>query len=167
MYYRSNIKCPFKLHFKNATEIRRFYTHFYNYHQEIFKSTLLRWLTDNQIQNTDNLSICDLTNTFIKKVVYPEYMKLDHSIVPIPIETQSQEDSVINLSEIDLSRLPQVMLENGVYENQPQSILTSRNHAQLYQGFLMLGFELGRSTKITKNEFLKIVNDIYIFLVVY
>lgn len=66
---------------------------------------------------------------------------------------------MIDLHKVDLNRINQVILENGIYENQPQSILTSDSHTNVYGECIILGYELVRNTKITNQQLLQIVNN--------
>ena len=91
----------------------------------------------------------------------------------LPFKQNPQEDSLIlhneslspseiDLNRIDLNKIGQVVLEQGIAENQPLSTISSKNHCQFIGGFLKVGFIIGRNTQISKNDFFKIANDIKI-----
>lgn len=159
-------KCP-KDHIAyshSLFEINRLFTHFLTCHPDELYSTMLSWFSENNVIDNYPISNCELISNYFKEKIIPIYpLSLQNMYsFNIPKKCYNEKNSIINLSDIDLNRLDQVILETGIFEHLPLETIKSKHHIQFISNLIKLGFELGRNTEITTNEFLKIVNGIHI-----
>lgn len=153
--------CNFKIYSRIPSELSRLFTHFRTKHSGKLLSLMLLWLEKNYVQNLDSISCVSEIIDYIKKQVLPLYLQNKPNLVFQTFESGNR-DQLIDLNCIDISKINQIILEKGVYENQPLAVITSPNHTQLYNECLKIGFQFGRNTSISKQDFLKLINNTYV-----
>ena len=153
--------CKFQLYSVIPRELNRFFIHLSEKHADQFSSAMLCWLENNHVQNFQSVSCSELICKYMTEKILPLYLnkKKNSNFQDKIIENTENCENLMDLSKIDLTRINQVILENGIYENQPQSVLTSDNHSNIYGQCIILGYELGRNTKISNQQLLQIVNN--------
>lgn len=149
----------FNLGFK---ELQSFFVHFMKNHKNKLDEFLVEWLFNNLVDSNE-ISVSSIISNYIKINIFPKYETEKEKRETVNFNIKSKEENdVIDLKSVDLSSLNQVILENGIYEHLPINKISSTSHIDFLTSFMKLGFQLGRSTDISVNDFLKICNDIVI-----
>lgn len=66
----------------------------------------------------------------------------DHSL-----NTSKEQNSLIDLKQVDLSNLKQIILEKGIYDRVPFCKLCSKNYSSIFGEFVKLGYEMAKKLK--------------------
>ena len=142
------------------TELKRFFIHLRTNHPDELQLILIKWLNDHPRIDLNTISCVNIICQYMISNILPfKQNPQENSLI---LHNEFLSPSEIDLNRIDLNKIGQVVLEQGIAENQPLSTISSKNHCQFISGFLKVGFILGRDTQISKNDFLKIANDIKI-----
>ena len=158
----ASVQCQAHIFNQGFKELQRLFSHFKKNHKDQLDTYLTEWLINNPIDANPISSSLIIAN-YVKLFIFPKYEseKSKKESVNFNIKTQEKEKA-IDLKSVDLSSINQVILENGIYEHIPLNKISSKSHIGFLTSFMKLGFELGRSTDISVNDFLKLCNDIVI-----
>ena len=157
-------KCDTHVFYKGLVELQRIFNHFKRDHQVLLNNFLIKFLIDNAQTNIEQYSSSPLITIYIKQHIYPIY-ESERKKKEINIDNNSiskNQEHCLDLNAVDLTKLNQVILQNGIYERLPLSKISSKPHLSFIQGFFKLGFELGRNSNISVNDFLRICNGVKI-----
>ncbi len=154
-----SVQCSFIVTSKGFTELIRLFKHFEKAHNSHLVNLIIEFLIKHQI-NQIEISSIQYINDYIVKNILPIYEKEKQKIESKNIHTRKCEENVLEINQIDLSALNQTVLEQGIYEHLPLKTIYSKSHSTFISGFLKLGFELGRNSDISTNEFLRMCNNI-------
>ena len=111
---------------------------------------------------TKKWSCISIINDYIEKDIIPGYKfekeKIESNNINITIQNNSEH--CLDISNIDLSKLNQNVLEHDVFEHLPLKTIYLKDHFLFVVGFLKLGFEIGRNTNISIENFLEICKNV-------
>ena len=157
--------CDFKVYSNSKLEIGRMIKHLMTKHTEQFNNKITEFFESKQIHNFTDISVYVDLIDYIKRVILPKLQAMNRYTSfnrKTTADPNTNQNHLLNLNEIDLARINQIILEHGVYENQPQSVITSKEHAKLFIEFLKLGFEMGRSGRYSSDQFITFTKTIHV-----
>ena len=153
------LDCKFCIYSHIPYELNRLYNHLILAHPNLFQSILKSWIEQNPQTSIYQISCNDhICKYILSKVLQPHQRPQTYTVVAQ--QTPVNSDLFPELGSIDPNRLNQVILEQGIAENQPLATISSENHAQFISGFFKLGFKYGRDTNISTDEFMKLANGL-------
>lgn len=140
---------------RGINEYQRLSKHLFKEHPTLLANSVIKFLLANQ--SITKKSHGFIINDYIKKDIIPRHKfekeKIESNNINKTIQNNSEH--CLDISNIDLSKLNQTVLEHGVFEHLPLKTIYSKDHF-LFVGFLKLGFEIGRNTNISIENFLEI-----------
>ena len=159
--FRCNIdkvnKCDFLIMSQGTTEYQRLFKHFQKTHCLLLSNLLIKYLIDHPSTN-ETLSSILFINDYIKIHIFPMYEaeKQKTKSITINFSNKSGAEHLLDVSNIDITKLNQSILEQGIFEHLPIKVICSKAHSTFLSGLMMYGYEIGRYTDLTPSQFSKI-----------
>ena len=153
------INCEFLIYSRTTFELQRFFNHLINCHCDDLNQIINHYINNYHITNFNNISSLNQINQYISQIM----PNLHNDFYEIKKINQNQiTKNCFLLQKYNLTRLNQVILENGISLNMPLSKIKSNPHINFITEIAKMGFELGRNTSISQDEFNQHFSDITI-----
>lgn len=158
-------QCNFIVYFKSSSELSRLFIHFEKEHSQKLYDVLKKLIT-NHFNSAENLSSLAYINNYINSSIVPKISEENNNnFIKIQLSEyikKKASDSEIDISQIDLNKLNQIILEKSIYDHMPISKICDKKHLLFFIQLIKLGFEFGRNSNIDESIFMRTINNIKI-----
>ena len=168
--YKCNIdktmSCPinFQAISRASIELNRLLLHFQKFHEDNLISKTISWVNEKNIIDTANISSNESFCNYFQQEILPkcsfQQTSFDFRNLQNMNNIENDNNQLMDLSKIQLDKLNQIILENGIFEHIPLSVIESEYHSKFIGQFMILTYELIKNTSISKEDFLHIVNNL-------
>lgn len=101
-------------------------------------------------------------NDYIQKKIFLKYeneMKKSESNI-INFMKDDKEENILDVTNIDSTKPSQAVLEQGIFEHLPYSVIYSKSLSEFIKGFMKYSFAIEHNISMTPRQFEKICDGV-------